>query len=227
MAEARPLLKQVSGDRLRHEFDLILKEDEPIPIFKRLQELDLLTPIHLALKWDPRTALTLRNALKDPLDPAWQLPDLLVHTPLRFALACLVLLIPLEEPAATEIAVRLHLNTQIMDAMRRACPIWRERDVLENLPPSQFYKRLSALPGVAGYALFLLTKSGIFKDILVKHYTQWRFMTPITDGNRLKEIGLAPGPRYSEIIEQLRAAWIDGEVQSEQEEESLLRQLLD
>ncbi len=227
MAEARPLVKQVSGDRLRHEIDLVFKEENPIAIFERLQELELLSSIHPALRWDPALASVLLAALHDPIDAAWQLPDWLGHTSLRFALASLVLLIPLGQPAAMEIANRLHLNTSFTEAIQKAVPIWQERDTLESLSASQFYRQVNGFPAIAGYALSLLTKKSIFKEKLAQYFTRWRFITPATDGNRLKEMGLQPGPQYSEIIERLRAAWIEGEVTSNAEEERLLQQLLD
>lgn len=226
MGEARSLMKQVSGDRLRHEFTLILKEESPLPVLERLQELDLLSPIHPALKWDPTLAPVLQAALYEPINPEWQLPEFLGHTPLRFGLACMVWLIPLCEPAALEIANRLHLNTQIVDAIQRACPIYIDQTNLEQLDSSAFFSRLSSLSATAGYALSLLSKSGIFNDKLKRHFTKWRFINPFTNGDKLKELGLHPSPQYSEIIYRLRAAWIDGEVTSAEQEEILLKKII-
>jgi hypothetical protein len=42
----------------------------------------------------------------------------------------------------------------------------------------------------------------------------------------LKRRGLEPGPRYSEILRRLRAAWLDGEVKTEKEEIDLLVALM-
>jgi len=227
MAEARPLVKQVSGDRLRHELNLILEEENPIAIFERLEELDLLTSIHPSLHWDPALAPALLACLHDPLPENWQIPTTLSHTSIRFALACMVLLIPLGEPDAAEVANRLHLNSLIVEAIQKACPIWHDREMLEPLPASQFCRHLNGLPVTGGFALYILAKTGIFKEKLDKYFSNWRFVSPFTDGNRLKEMGLQPGPKYSEILERLRSAWIEGEVNSQVEEEKLLTQLLD
>ena len=51
MDEAYQLLSQISGERLRHEFNLILDEENPSEMFKRFDELGLLTAIHPELKW--------------------------------------------------------------------------------------------------------------------------------------------------------------------------------
>ncbi|MPN21366.1 hypothetical protein SDC9_168745 [bioreactor metagenome] len=139
----------------------------------------------------------------------------------------MVLLIPLGEPDAAEVANRLHLNSLILEAIQKACPIWRDREMLEPLPASQFCRHLNGLPVTGGFALYILAKTGIFKEKLDKYFSKWRFVSPFTDGNRLKEMGLQPGPKYSEILERLRSAWIEGEVNSQVEEEKLLTQLLD
>ena len=54
----------------------------------------------------------------------------------------------------------------------------------------------------------------------------WRKQRATIDGNDLKTMGLRPGPRYRMILERLRFAWIDGELESEADERALLKQLL-
>jgi hypothetical protein len=49
---------------------------------------------------------------------------------------------------------------------------------------------------------------------------------PYTTGYTLQQRGLEPGPKFKEILARLRAAWLDGEVQSEEEEVVLLKNLL-
>jgi hypothetical protein len=42
----------------------------------------------------------------------------------------------------------------------------------------------------------------------------------------LKALGIEPGPRYAVILRQLRNAWLDGEVKTEEEEETMLQGLI-
>src|SRR4030066_1426578 len=51
LIEARSLVGQVSGGRIRHELDHILDEDQRVSMLERLSELDLLSEIHPALVW--------------------------------------------------------------------------------------------------------------------------------------------------------------------------------
>ncbi|MEK7277150.1 MAG: hypothetical protein AAB427_07360, partial [Chloroflexota bacterium] len=56
IAHALHLLGRVSGDRLRHELEAILEEDEPDRILARLAELDVLSHIHPDLAAAHKTA---------------------------------------------------------------------------------------------------------------------------------------------------------------------------
>ena len=62
--------------------------------------------------------------------------------------------------------------------------------------------------------------------VLKTFVAKWRVVRPKTDGNRLKKLGLKPGPGYKRILEQLRSAWLDGEVRTSQQEDALLKKLL-
>jgi tRNA nucleotidyltransferase (CCA-adding enzyme) len=55
---------------------------------------------------------------------------------------------------------------------------------------------------------------------------KWRHTKPRTTGHDLKQLGLPPGPNYQNILRTLRSAWLDGEIDSENEETALLEHLL-
>ena len=46
----------------------------------------------------------------------------------------------------------------------------------------------------------------------------WRWQALHIDGHQLRQRGVAAGPLYGELFKAVRAAWIDGEITSEQEE---------
>ena len=64
------------------------------------------------------------------------------------------------------------------------------------------------------------------KDILTKYLSEWWHVKPKTTGYVLKKRGIPPGPKYTEILRRLRAAWLDGEVKSDEQEKALLAHLL-
>ncbi len=52
LKEAKPLIERVSGDRIRHELDHILDEQQAEQMLTRLDELGLLSAIHPDLTWE-------------------------------------------------------------------------------------------------------------------------------------------------------------------------------
>jgi tRNA nucleotidyltransferase (CCA-adding enzyme) len=226
MQEARSLFKQISGDRLRHEFILIFEEEHPVPILARLQELDLLEAVHPSLTWKDEFTPGLNAVLHTKLPDLWHLPAQVGHTPIRIALAFIVWLLQIKGADCLEIAERFHLNNQISDALKRALRLWNEFETLVALRPGELAERMEDLPPMAGYALVLLCPDMKLKNEIEQNYVRWYKFSPTTDGNRLKEMGLEPGPRYSEIIRRLRAAWIDGEITSGEQEEAMLMEIL-
>jgi tRNA nucleotidyltransferase (CCA-adding enzyme) len=63
------------------------------------------------------------------------------------------------------------------------------------------------------------------REDLRLYLENWKHVEPKTTGHDLKERGLPPGPEYQNILRQLRNAWLDGKVKSEQEESDLLETL--
>ncbi len=226
MSEARELLKQLSGERIRHEFDLIFNEPDPIVILRRLEELDLLEFIHPKLKWDTGMEKPLSTALNYYDYPEWNLPAMTGNTPTRLILAYLVWLISLPAPAGSEIGKRLRLSNQILEILEKSGSALNRPDFLKRLPPSQFTAECDNVPILGIFALFCLTTDDELKKKFELYASTWRQITPHLDGNSLREKGIPPGPLYSKILAQLREAWLDGEINSETDELEFLEKLL-
>jgi len=58
------MLDTISGDRIRHELELILKEDEPEPALRRAGELGVLRQLHPSLKGNVRLSEVFTKARK-------------------------------------------------------------------------------------------------------------------------------------------------------------------
>jgi tRNA nucleotidyltransferase (CCA-adding enzyme) len=84
---------------------------------------------------------------------------------------------------------------------------------LHNYSPSKICIILDGFPLTALYIAFLKTNEDSAK-ILEKYILLWRLLKPKTTGDDLIKIGLPPGPIYQEILDRLRAAWLDGEINS-------------
>ena len=92
--------------------------------------------------------------------------------------------------------------------------------------------RLSAVELLEGYSIKALEVFSIAlqdegqKNILNQYLAEWWGTKPETTGHDLKKRGIPPGPKYSEILRRLRAAWLDGEVHTAEEEKRLLDSIL-
>ncbi len=226
MNEAHDLIKQVSGDRLRHELDLILAEENPVLALERLQELNLLTAIHPELRWQAQTAPALERVLKEPIDPAWQLAETLGSQPLRHALAYLVWLIPFQENAARAISERLRLNHHLQAAIQAGHHLLAELPSMVHAAPSRIVARLEEAPLPTLYAIIHLCPGEEICRMLNEYAVHWRKIHPLTDGYSLHAMGIEPGPVYRRILWALRAAWLDGKINSREQENALLNQLV-
>src|SRR5690606_28688387 len=61
IADGLPMLDRVSGERIRHELELALREPDPVPIIERLQELQVLQQLQPNLTWNADAAAKFRN----------------------------------------------------------------------------------------------------------------------------------------------------------------------
>jgi tRNA nucleotidyltransferase (CCA-adding enzyme) len=93
------------------------------------------------------------------------------------------------------------------------------------LKPSQRTFRLEHFPELALLTGWLVIPSESARANLARYLDEWRHIRPVTTGHNLKAHGLKPGPAYKRILERLRAARLDGEVSTDDEETALLRKL--
>lgn len=226
MDEARDLLRQLSGDRLRHEFDLIFAEQRPAAMLERLQQLDLLSPIHPALTWQPTLSTALHKALHSSPPAGWQLPPSTSGQPSSRLMAYLIWLATLPLEAIVEISLRLKFSRPLRLAIQITAKLWQQFPSLLAQPPSQAYAQLKDAPTAALYALYLLSPTAEGRALLHHCQTEWQHIQPFTTAAQLQALGLPPGPRYTAILNTLRNAHLDGVLHSQADEEALLQTLL-
>ncbi len=216
--EARPLLRQVSGDRVRHELDLMLAEENPQRIFARLKELGLLSAISPELDWQDEIGPVLVAAISQPAErPHWQR-----------TLAYLAWLGPFGEESIVKISQRLHFSAEVQRALMSFSRLWSwlpEASGAES--PGQLTERLSAAAPEALAAAALMPLPETSQAILQQYRNHWQFIHPHTSGSDLRERGLPPGPLYGQLLHDLRCAWLDGLVKNKAEEQALLERLID
>jgi tRNA nucleotidyltransferase (CCA-adding enzyme) len=218
MDEARPLLEKLSPERVRHELDLILDEPNWFEMLTRLADLGLLAAIYSEL---PPPASDFSPPADDEL-ASYPPPGML---PPKRTLAWLLWLSPLEPSTIKVLARRLRFPAALTRLSIAASSLRADLPSLKDAKPSGWVDRLEDVPEFAVYALSLSTE-GKTKLALLDYLETWRHIKPKMTGHDLKELGLSPGPKYKSILRQLRAAWLDGDVKSSEDEGALLKQLL-
>ena len=223
--QARNLLNDVSGDRIRHEIDLIIEEEITATIFSRMAELDLFPPIFSDVKWTEEIRHELERFYSEQPGDEWRL-SLKEKSELKLYGTYIILLTRLESASVLKVCKRLriknHLRKNILDSNK----LWEKIDQLSGKQPSDITNFLENFSQIVIFCLFFITKSEVQKKVLKQFATEWRWIEPRTNGEILKSYRLEPGPIYKHILSNLKAAWINGEIKNEDEEMHRLKDLL-
>ncbi len=219
---ANPFIAKLSAERLRHELDLVLAEPGAVRMLARLAELGSLKATAEVLPWDADLQKRLDAALGQLPAPVWGFGPTVSGLPLRQVLGYALWLLTLTPAQVEALQARLGFPSTVLKAVRAANRLESDLASLAGARPSKWVERLAGLPLVAVYAVYCA--SG--ESALYEYAARWRNVHPHTNGNTLKRLGLPPSAAYAVLLRRLRAAWLDGEVDSFEAEKRLLDALL-
>ena len=212
-----PMLDTISGDRIRHELELIFKEKQPEFVINRLGELGVLPRISPSFKGDGWIAEKFDKArrLKKPT----QLPSLYF---------CL-LIYSFSERDIEQFLARLNISAKLSRAMRDTLRLKTSLPLLDkaSLKPSEIYYLLREYESVAIQANAIAsdekkgTTSLIVHRYLQLFFTKLRYVRTSLDGEELKRLGISAGPEMGQILQILHEAKLDGEVSTRADEKKL------
>ena len=223
---ARPLIDRISGDRIRHELDNIINEENAAQMLTRLHELGLLEAIHPDLSWDDWLQSQISDLKTLDPDPAWNLGPDWKGIPLKRALVYTLWLIRLPQTQARGVIKRLKLPRALKNPIRAACRLWSDLPDMAEAKPSEITARLEKTPALAIYTVYRATSDQHIRATLQDYVTLWKDMSPHTTGHELQARGLPPGPQFKQILTTLRNAWLDGEIEEAAQESELLDRLI-
>ena len=223
MVDALPLLRRVTGGRIRHELALIFREAQPEQVLSRLDELDILAHIHPGLQYDEWLQAKFR-ALREDLDPgAWDL------TPEDSFFCHLALLTyRLDGGQLDDLIDRLRLvrdEAEALHLLRSLCGILPEVDSAPGA--SVVHRLLRQYPARVLAVGWVAADRELLQERLLRYQTEWRLVEPEISGDDLKAMGLRPSPLFRHLLEAVREARLDGRIGSRQEEEALVKELTD
>lgn len=211
-AVAGGALTTISPDRKRHELDLGLREPDPVACFAAFDAFGLLRATSPVLIWDEWVAA--RIPLVAPT--AW---------PVYAFFVCR------QDDAAVE---RLFADIPIramQPPIRMLVRVWRERDAVANAPRLSILRPLlEKLPESAVVALLVGEPAGVRAAAFSARMRQMAHQDLRWNhsfGDYLKELGVLPGPIYRNLLDALRDARLDGDVETRHDAEIYLRSRLD
>ncbi|KAF0107411.1 MAG: hypothetical protein FD146_1889 [Anaerolineaceae bacterium] len=213
LPEALPLIDKLSAERVRHELDLILEEENAAGMLKRLAGLKALAAVHPALAWNQSIRKRFESGRA-------------VSSAERQNFGWMLWLMHLPRASLEQIEKRLHFHAGLRDDVFAASALYADLDSLAGKKPSQCVALLDEFPLAAVRAVHLAAPRGEARRNLQDYVETWRRVKPKATGHTLKKLGLEPGPVYQSILLKLKNAWLDGEVKTEAEERALLAKLI-
>lgn len=246
ISDALPLLKRVSGDRVRHELELIFREDEPERALRRLEELGGLQHIHPGLRcdrWLQAKYRVLREGVKSeaaraeilglslgtkPQEEVWNIETWGMEPQDNVYLHLALLAYRLDSEELDKLIVRLKVSRDDAEDMRLLANL---KEVLPQLGrarrPSAIYRLLRPYPSRVLAVAWIATDRRRLQRRLLRYQSEWRLAETELSGNDLKALGLSPGPLFGRLLDALLDARLDGKVSTREDEEALLEKLLD
>ncbi|MDI7275143.1 MAG: CBS domain-containing protein [Anaerolineae bacterium] len=234
---ALDLLDRVSGDRLRHELLLILREPAPEKAWTRLYDLGILrhlSPALLADDWTTRKLQELRRCCNGAPEAAaeegggacpWP-PGAVDGAPCE-VLALALLTMRLSRPALDRLITRLSVprgQASLLEASQQLCRLLPR--LAQELSGSALAAILRPFPEAALFVGWIATDEPLAREQIRRYQFELRLVKPTVDGRRLRLMGIKPGPAYARILNALRDAWLEGAIKTTEEEEALLEQLV-
>jgi tRNA nucleotidyltransferase (CCA-adding enzyme) len=218
--DALPLLKRVSGARVRHELEQIFCESEPERALCRLQDLGVLAHIHPDLccdKWLREKYQTLREHLTSDY---WRLTT-------DYWTYLALLAYRLGDESLERLSARLKVKRDDAEDLHL---LYRLKETLPQLGktrrPSAIYRLLQPYPTRVLAVAWVAADRKQLRERLLRYQTEYRLVETELTGDDLKAMGLEPGPSFRHLLGALRDARLDGEVSTREEEEALLEKLL-
>ncbi len=220
-----PLLNEISGARLLHEFNLILQEPQAVSMLQSLNELGILKHVHKVLPWDVSIAQRLTSALSqittqsNGSHKSTELSE-------RQTIAYCLWLEDLTVEELNSLNERMVLPARLMRLIEQTRYARQVLPGLLDAKPSCIVDALQHVQAEALHALCLSTQDEREISLIDKYIKHYQHVSHHASGADLRALGLEPSPRFEEILHRLKVAWLDGEVKSVEEEKALLKRLV-
>ena len=211
-------LNTISGDRIRRELELVLKEAMPEKVLNRADKLGALSKLHPRLKGNGWLAKRFQAARQFNQPESTSMASYLT-----------LLTYPLTASEIENLISYLHLPKPLAQTLRDSASLKAKLKLLAkpDLRPSRVHELLHGYSTTAIAANSLATDSPVVHQHIQLFLTRLRYVKPATTGEDLKKLGVPAGPRIKEILQKLLEARLDRRIKSKKEEEELVETKFD
>ena len=218
------ILNRLSPERIREELIQILKEDEPEKILHRLQDFGILKAIYSKIELTPGK----EEELNYLVDVFAHFEVLSREKSKRWLIRLLLLLEDLDGEEVRDFCRRYRFTREDRDAIisgrlssERLIESLRSPEALKS---SFIYSLLKSVPQEA--LLFTMAKAEekLVKKRILLYLTRLKDVEIEVGGEDLKGMGYRPSPRFSQILEEVRRARLDGLVKNKKEEINYIKE---
>jgi len=210
-------LDTISGDRIRHELELVLREELPEKALHRADELGVLKRLHPSLRGDDWLAgkfACARETVLPDTSLAWLYLVLLAYRLTEEEAEKFIAYLRLPKAAALPLRDTLAIKAKIGGLS------------VPGLAPSRIYDLLHSSTTLALTANAIAADSATAAEHIQLHLNALRYVKTALTGGDLIKMGVPQGPRMKEILQALREARLDGKIGSRKEEKAMVRRLL-
>jgi tRNA nucleotidyltransferase (CCA-adding enzyme) len=213
LTDALDLLNRASGERIRHELDLIFRENEPEKALTRLNALGVLKTIYPHLAFTSWHAGKFMEARSEG-----------VNTPLIYLGLTIY---RLSAKQVIDFSARMKFSNSEAETLKDIIALREESKVIAaaRVKPSEIFRALAPYTDDAMTTLAIAADDPRICERIDLFRTRLRQISPELTGRDLARLGIPPGPRYREILAQLQNARLDGTVSNRTQEEELVQRL--
>jgi len=212
------LLERTTGERIRHELELILAEEEPERALARLDDLGVLAHLWPRLVWDDWLTERFRQARLEA-------PARADRPTLYLALLCYNLPFGEVEALIARYRFRARVSLVLREAVRLRGEVLPAL-LAGPLSPVRIYRLLRPFSTTALLVLRTAEEDAAVQEAIATYLERLRYVRPALNGNDLRARGLPPGPLYKDILAALLEARLEGRVRSRAEEEALVDEMV-
>ncbi|MFY9402815.1 MAG: CCA tRNA nucleotidyltransferase [Candidatus Omnitrophota bacterium] len=221
------LLNKVHLHRIRDELILLLKEDYPIRVIKRIAQLTGFTFLHPKLKFKPKELDYLRSL---ETEIKWFKKNF----PKRRSLdTWLIYLIGLLEPFSLKLTTDICKGLGLRNGETKRIITYKQRHLLisrvlskSKAKPTKIYSLLEPLSYETIIAIRARYKNRLLRKSILSFMEVYNGMCVAVSGDDLRSLGLFPSPKYKEVFSSVLNARLNGRVKNKEEELSLIKRLL-